>query len=391
MDDARVAAGANAERHRLRHRRDVHAGEELVDHLYLRALSRPVPEAVDLGGDRPEHVVARGEYFRRAGGHDRHLAGRGLRCAAGNGRVEEPDPPLGEPRAEPLDVIRRRSHAHDHDASPRHRAGRPVPTEQHALGLIGVHDEDRDRLAFRPELCRTRARGAARGGEGVERLFSDVAGMSRKALAQERARGAHSHRAEADDADATAGHVGPQSVLTTLPASSKPTPRALAASASLRAHFTWPGCLPPRIESSVWSRSPKIAEAPHHERRDADHVALRHHDVMLALVAPMDRPRSGDGDEHFLGVVAVKRRAAARRRDDIVDMEVLRRGDRGLEVRIVMDPGADDVVEHALVTRHPGVRERPLARRDPPPAGDPCFHLGGRERFAGRDVPVPVA
>jgi hypothetical protein len=74
-------------------------------------------------------------------------------------------------------------------------SGRAVVTEEHGLGLVGVHDKRDEYVTSRTE----------RGGIGTgyatlvlklaQRLRAHIAGVCAKACEQERARDPHSHRA----------------------------------------------------------------------------------------------------------------------------------------------------------------------------------------------------
>ena len=233
----------------------MHAGEELVDHLDLRALARPIAQAVDLGRNRREHVLARSERRRGARGHDRHLARRRLGGAAGDRRVEHEEAAPGEPLAEALGEVGRRGDAQDHDATGGHRGRGAVRAEQHAFGLLGVDDEDRDDAGLRTELRRARARNAAGGGKGVERVASHIAGGGGETRPQQRARSAHAHRAESDDPDRSCCHVSP----------------------SLRRAIDYAGYPTTR----------------HPRRHDASHGRVRHRPVRPAVRRPAAPARAG--------------------------------------------------------------------------------------------------
>ncbi len=78
----RIAAGTQAQRHRFGGGGDVHAGQQLVDHLDLRALPRLLAQTVQFGADGIENAGADVKRIGRAGRHHRHFAGSRLGRAA---------------------------------------------------------------------------------------------------------------------------------------------------------------------------------------------------------------------------------------------------------------------------------------------------------------------
>jgi hypothetical protein len=121
----------------------------------------------------------------------------------------------------------------------------------------------------------------------------------------------------------------------------------------------------------IWVALGDVLEAADHARRKRHHVQRAKIDIfdLAVLVFPTGAPGSGHRNEGLVGVVVVHHRAMAGLGLAVAEVEALADLDGGEPRRIVADrrghrpaPAggrleADDVEQHALATRHVGVRQ----------------------------------
>ena len=205
VERLRIDPFAQAERHRFGCRRDVHAREQLVDHLDLAAGAGLVVELVDLGRHRVQKRVGNRIGFGAAGRHHRDLAGCRARRAAGDRRVQVQEARVRELRLDLFRPVRvhRRAH-HEHAAGlhcVRHAAAVALAAPEHGLGLLGVHDHRDHDVARGADLVQAVAGDPAVFGERARRIGPQVEHLDRMARAPQRLRHAAAHCAEADQAD----------------------------------------------------------------------------------------------------------------------------------------------------------------------------------------------
>ena len=203
VERLRVDALAHAERHRLGGGGDVHAGEQLVDDLDLGAGAGAVAEPVDLA--RPSRP-ARPRTWRRPRGAPEAIIvispARRLGGAAGHRRVDIQQPALGQPRARARSAQSGSTVAHSDEHAARAHAPRPRRRSPNSTSSVCAALTTSD----------TTTSQAAASSAGVAQAMppsaANAASTSRahrrrgcETGAQQRARHAHAHRAQADHAD----------------------------------------------------------------------------------------------------------------------------------------------------------------------------------------------
>lgn len=140
-----------------------------------------------------------------------------------------------------------------------------------------------------------------------------------------------------------------------------------------------------------------VAEAAEDAVRDDDAVERLKDYRLLALVAPVDLPAAGEGDEGLLGAVAVEGRAVAGRGLHEVDVVVDRLLDGGSLELLVVGPRPERAVEGADVPGQGAVEERTGRRDQLAESPDAAFHLRSSNRLRlpeprpGRRVEVDIA
>ena len=103
-----------------------------------------------------------------------------------------------------------------------------------------------------------------------------------------------------------------------------------------------------------------VAEAAHDPHGHRDEIPRTEHDLLLALVAPIDRPLAGERHEGFDGQVRMERRTLAGLGADEGDVEILRvAGWPAPSARILGDATADHVVDLRARVPAQGCRRRP--------------------------------
>ena len=198
-------AGAGGERHRLRPRRDMHAGQQLVDDLHRGAEAGALADLIDLAGDRIEHRAQPVEGGAGAGGHHRHLAGGGLGGAAGDRGIQHQQAARLQ-LARDLLRIGHRDGGGDHDPRARAQpAGQPVLAEQHGAALRGIDQQQQHGVEPVGELRRA---GGDAGGAGLAQRLArrrvQVGAIGLKPRGDAGAGRPHAHGAKADNTDAIA-------------------------------------------------------------------------------------------------------------------------------------------------------------------------------------------
>ena len=196
-----IGADLDAESHRLGRRRDMHAGQQLVDHLDRGAGARRVAQSIDLLRHRFQHRLAAVEGCGRTGRHDRQFTGGGLGRATGNGRIEQHDIAAGQSLPECLGVVGRHGAAKHDDAARAHRLHGAVISEQHLLGLIGVDDRHEDDAAGCAKLARTAEAGGALVRQLLHGRRTHVVHANSMSGARQRPGHAAAHCSETDDAN----------------------------------------------------------------------------------------------------------------------------------------------------------------------------------------------
>ena len=101
-----IGTGANGQRHGFAGSGDMHASQQLIDHLDHRTGANFITQTINLAGNRVEHVFTLGVGSWRPGGHHGHFAGHGLGGTAGNRAVDHQETHIIETLAECLGKFR---------------------------------------------------------------------------------------------------------------------------------------------------------------------------------------------------------------------------------------------------------------------------------------------
>ena len=199
---SRVEAEALAERHGLRARGQVDAGQQVVDELDARGIADARAHAVQRRGEHSQQGLAALEHRGIGGDHHRQRSVRGTRRAAGNRRVDHCEAARADAPGKVGRVGRADGRAQHDDAARLERVGDALRAEAHFVGLPGVnHHRDHDVGAGGDFGWRRANRGGAGARQGIARGV-DVAHEYLEAAAYQCLGNAQAHGAGADQSDA---------------------------------------------------------------------------------------------------------------------------------------------------------------------------------------------
>ena len=192
--------------HRFRGRRDVHAAQELVDHLRRRAQAGLLTHMEDALGGGLQHRQRALQVGLRAGTHDRQRRVARANHAARDRRVEHRQAAVGQACRQARRLGRWLGACSHDERVPRQRFFGATPAigiaEQHAFGLIAVHDHQPQQVNVSRHVGQRLGDFAARGSQIRQRLRLQVEAAHRVARLDDVGRHGLTHRAQTNDADA---------------------------------------------------------------------------------------------------------------------------------------------------------------------------------------------
>ncbi len=186
---------------------DMHASQQLIDHLERRALPRFVAEFVELR----RHRIERGSRFEKcrlaAGGENSQFALRGTLRATADRRIEIMPPGGLKLFCQTAGDIGVHGRRRNENRILRQGFGDAVLSEQDRLGLRCIdHDAD-DGVGVPGDLRRCRRAPPALGHPFGDGLRRDIASRDIESGTLQRNRHAEAHRTEADNSNTSHGHM----------------------------------------------------------------------------------------------------------------------------------------------------------------------------------------
>ena len=197
----RVESQGVGERQRLACRREIGAGEQVVDDLCRGRVAGPLGDDVPARRDRGDDRRQRGERRFGSGQHHRHRSVGGLRRPAGDRRVDDDEAAPGRARDEAAHERRVERRRDEHRRSGA-GGGDSVGREQHVVDLAVVDDDDEHHAGVSCDRRGARQHPRADRGRPRVGIRPQVPRDRVEAGPHQRSGHAQTHRAGADDAGA---------------------------------------------------------------------------------------------------------------------------------------------------------------------------------------------